>query len=451
MKKILLLLIISVSLFSCKKEFEDHNKITEYAAFHAPEAYPGIILGMTKTFTTSSLYRIIHGPGLTAREFANMSTYTTEPDLVNGGPELTGDNSSLSSMWSSLHRSRGVAEKILKYVDEVDFQDADKKMAYKAYAKFYKGMAIGYLSDYWEKVTLENDADNQATFVTRAEGYSAAIDLFDSALADLNAQSGAEAVVNGLVSFQFSFVDVLNAFKARYEMELGNNQAAYDAADAVDLSSISTWSYDGGSIKNPIYASILDPAATIKIKPIDSLGLQGTQIPELGDMRNDFYLDYISQLNSDGDINVDNPEGFWTQEASAIPVYLPGEMLLIKAEAKARMGGANLVDAVTLLNEVRAKTGVSDVFGVGASLPAWTGNATSQTDILNEIYKNYAIELFMEGQRWPTHRRFYPNYLDTVDWSNMPLRKTLERKNNFYPYPDSERSNNPNCPADPVY
>jgi len=449
MKKLIILLILGITIQSCQKEFEFHNDTTENAAFHAPEAYPGIILGMTKTFTTNSLYRIIHGPGLTAREFANMSTYTTEPDLVTGGPQLTGDNASFSSMWSSLHRSRGIAEKILTYIDDVEFHDADKVAAYKAYAKFFKAMTTGYMAQYWEKVTLKNDPDNKAEFVSRTNALNEAIRLLDEAKSELTAHPGASSIIDNLVSFEFSFENVINAFKARYEIELGNYQEAYNAADAVDLTARSVWSYDGGSIKNPIYANMVDPGATLHILPIDSLGLQGTKIPELGDMRNDFYLDYVPLLNSDGDIPVDKVEGFGRLEADPIPVYLPGEMLLIKAEAKARMGGANLADAVVLLNEVRTKT--TDVFNVNAGLAAWTGNATDQTAVLDEIYKNYAIELFMQGQRWPIHRRFYPNYLDNVDWTNMSLRKGLERKNNFYPYPDSERANNPNCPADPAY
>jgi len=449
MKKILFIILIGISLFSCKKEFTDHNKITEDAAYHTPDAYPGILLGMTKSFATGTLYRIVHGPGLTAREFANMLTYETETQLSEGGPALTGANSSVSSMWYGLHRNRGVAEKVLFYIDDVDFVDADKKAAYKAYAKFMKAITTGYMAQYWEKVTLENDPDNQAEFVDRTTGLQQAISDLDSAMADLDANPGAEAVINSLVSFEFSIRDAINAFKARYEIELGNYQEAFDAADAVDLTKRSVWSYDGGSIKNPIYAHILDPGATLRIRPIDSLGLIGTQTPELGDLRNDFYLNYTTDVSTVGcGDHVDDPEGFWDADNKPIPVYLPGEMLLIKAEAKARMN--QLTDAVGYIDQVRTKTIGSDVFGVGASLAGWTGDATNQQEVLDEIYKNYAIELFMEGQRWPIHRRFYPNYLDNVDFNTVNVC-TLERVNNFYPYPDKERANNPNCPPDPAY
>jgi len=123
-------------------------------------------------------------------------------------------------------------------------------------------------------------------------------------------------------------------------------------------------------------------------------------------------------------------------------------MRLIKAEAKARLN--ELDEAVTLIDEVRTQTPADDVFGVAAELTPWAGDASNQEEVLNEIYKNYAAELFLQGQRFPIHRRFFPHYLDNIDWNNVQ-RCSLERLNNFYPYPDQERANNPNCPPDPAY
>ena len=458
MKKIILILLISISFFSCEKEFVDHNNIMEDVAFETPQAYKGIILGITKDFATNSLYRIIHAPALTTNEMANLSTYETESQLVDGGPELTGVNSSLNGIWRKLHSQRGIAEKILLHIDNLTFDSNDQrnafekeKAAYKAYAYFFKAMTTGYLANYWKKVTIENDLNNNAAFVNRNDAYIKAIEYLDQALVELDANADAEIYLNVLISSEFSFVDVVHAFKARYEIEIGNYQEAYDTANLVDLNNRSVWSYDGGSILNPVYKYILKRGAKEIFKPIDSLGLHGNQTPELGDLRNPFYLTYYTKRAKNCNYNVDKPKGFWTTGASPIPVYLPDEMKLIKAEAKARMGGnTNLTEAVTLIDEVRMQTPANDAFGVGGGLSAWTGNATNQQDVLDEIYKNYAIELFLQGLRFPIHRRFYPNYLDGMDWNNTS-RCGLERLNNFYPYPDQERSNNPNCPADPAY
>jgi hypothetical protein len=403
---------------------------------------------MTKSFASGTLSSVIKASGLTAKEFGATNTFISTNELANGGAGIAPDNATVGGIWSGLHRNRGIAEKILLYIDDVDFHSADKAAAYKAYAKFFKAMTTGYMTQYWEKVTLENNDENNASFVSRNDGLQEAVSLLKEAQTILAAHPDAVDIINNLVSFEFSINDIINAYIARYEIELGHYQEAFDAADAVDLTARSVWSYDGGSIQNPIYKNVVDPSATLSYKSLDSLGLVATQTPELGDMRNDFYLDYINGNDVNCGKGIDNPEGFWATETTPIPVYLPGEMLLIKAEAKARMGGASLADAVTLINQVRTKT--NDVFNVNASLAAWTGNATDQTEVLDEIYKNYAIELYMQGQRFPIHRRFFPNYLNSVDW-NTANSCGLERVNNFYPYPDKERSNNPNCPADPAY
>ena len=77
----------------------------------------------------------------------------------------------------------------------------------------------------------------------------------------------------------------------------------------------------------------------------------------------------------------------------------------------------------------------ADLFKVGAGLSAST--ASTSTEILDEIYKNRCIELYMSGLKLEDMRRF-----------GRPL---TERKRNFFPYPFRERDGNPNTPSDPSF
>jgi hypothetical protein len=130
-------------------------------------------------------------------------------------------------------------------------------------------------------------------------------------------------------------------------------------------------------------------------------------------------------------------KGFFSSTLSAIPIYLPGEITLIKAESYANLNTlADLTNAIAELNKVLTKTPATDPFGVGASLPPYSGPAT-QAQILLQIYRNRCIELFMSGLRLEDMRRL-----------NRP---TIERGRNFMPYPLQERDNNPNTPADPIF
>ena len=107
--------------------------------------------------------------------------------------------------------------------------------------------------------------------------------------------------------------------------------------------------------------------------------------------------------------------------------------MLIKAEAMARTN--NLSGALAELNKVITKTATADLYRVGAGLNAST--ASTSTEILDEIYKNRCIELYMSGLKLEDMRRFG--------------RATTERKRNFFPYPFKERDGNPNTPADPSF
>ena len=85
---------------------------------------------------------------------------------------------------------------------------------------------------------------------------------------------------------------------------------------------------------------------------------------------------------------------------------------------------------------VVTKTAASDLFGVGANLPAIAG-PLSQAQLLDQIYRHRCIELFMSGLKIEDMRRFG--------------RPTTERKRNLFPYPFRERDNNPNTPTDPAF
>lgn len=247
--------------------------------------------------------------------------------------------------------------------------------------------------------------------------------------------------VSSVLGSSFNLPKTVNAFLSRHSLMAGNYSDAITHADAV-LNDVSTpesslFLYDANNV-NPIWNRTVNSA---DLNPQSNFGLVGMFIPDSGDGRVDFYLGAAADTaNADaGGQPLSEMLGFFGSQTASIPVYLSGEMLLNKAEASARLN--QLADAVTSLNLVREKT--DDVLGVNAGLAAWTGDANSQADILEEIYKNRSIELFLTGMRFEDSRRFHPNLDPAV--SSL----TNERNRNFYPYPSIERDNNTNTPADP--
>ncbi len=108
-------------------------------------------------------------------------------------------------------------------------------------------------------------------------------------------------------------------------------------------------------------------------------------------------------------------------------------MILIKAEAYARQN--DLLNATIELNKVVTKQPAADPYSVGAGLLPVSG--LTQPQILDQIYKQRSIELYMSGLKLEDMRRF--------------SRPVTERKRNLLPYPFIERDNNTNTPSDPTF
>ncbi len=438
MKKIVnILFVFIVVLTSCDKDFNNVNQPAEDQVLSTKSGLLTVVVGMTNHFTTSTLGAVVEIPGLSTRELGDLLTYVTPQELVAGGAGLPNDNAGITRLWSRLLRDKGAAESILANVDLIDM-DPGTKSGLKAYAKFFKAMTLGYLIQNFEQAPINNDKEGNATFSNRSEVLTECINLLESAKSDIasNAMSAEFSVyLSGL-----DLPNMINAYLARYNLFAGNYDAAITAANAVDLTSKSEWMYDGSTNKNPVFSfAVYNSPDT---KPQDNFGLTGAMIPEVADGRIGFYLSSSAEVEvaEFGAHGVENLLGFYDAGDKSIPVYLPGEMLLIKAEAYAMKN--DLVNAVANINLVRQKT--NDVFGVNANLGAWAGNANSQSDVLDEVFKNRSIELFMTGLRLEDSRRIHGNFTPTATADYIS-----ERNRNFYPYPFEERENNTNTPSDP--
>lgn len=439
MKKLIKIFIVVFSVLSftaCETDFNNINQPADDQVLSTKAGLLGVSVGMSEHFATSTLAPVIEIPGLSTREFGNTLTYVTPGELVIGGTLLNNDNAGVSRLWARLLRDKSMAESILANIDNVEMEPGTKS-GLSAYTKWFKAMTLGFLIQNFEQAPINNDPNGASIFNTRTEVLNECINLLESANADIASNPISDEFSNYVQNMVLE--DVINAYLARYNLFAGNYSEAIIAANKVDLTSMSEWLYDGTATENPVWRFAVnnDPDT----KPQDNFGLTGSYIPEVGDGRISFYLSEVDEIEVDfGFHEVDNAVGFFNSSSKSIPIYLPGEMLLIKAEAYAMSN--DLTNAVLNLNLVREKT--NDVFGVNASLGPWTGNANSQSDIMNEIFKNRSIELFMSGMRLEDSRRIHPNLSIPTSGDYF-----IERNRNYYPYPFDERENNPNIPADP--
>jgi hypothetical protein len=414
-----------VSLTSCKKEFVNPNAPTTDQVFSSARGLVGVNAGAQRTFSlggASVVYGLVTANAFATNEVILMNAgNVAEFQLSRGGTTVDPTNTVLANIWTNSNKVIYDANTVITAAESIN--DKAYAVGLIAHASILKALSIGTLSMFWEKVPAGIGQNVQ--FIDRAAGFAAAISTIDNALSKITGTAISAAYTNDAVA-GIDYINTLNALKARYLLFTGKHAEAIAAANLVDMTKRSTFNYDAINT-NPIFTTAT--ATNNVFQVIDStLGLPTALAPTAGDGRIAFYTAINTTIVPRFRIN-----GFYNATSTGIPIYLPSEMTLIKAEAYART--SNLTAALTELNKVITKTAASDPFKVGAGLPAST--ASTSTAILEEIYKNRCIELYMSGLKLEDMRRFG--------------RPVSERKRNFFPYPFRERDGNPNTPADPSF
>jgi starch-binding outer membrane protein, SusD/RagB family len=373
----------------------------------------------------SPVYAMITANGLTTKELKVLNAGNTdEQNLQDGNASVLNANSITSNLWSQLNVIKGNSDLILNNLDKVG--EPGVKSGLQAYASIYKALAIGVTSQFWENVTIETVSPGLSTpakFVTRLDGLKEAIRLLEAASTNITANP-TSTNFNSRIVAGIDIPNTLNALIARYALMAGDYDKALAAANKVDLTKKSQLNFDDLT-RNPIWDVAF---GNINVyQPLDlNMGLPVALKPADADKRIDYYFTSRALIS-----NTYRGKGFFKSNSDQIPMYLPSEMTLIKAEASARKN--DLATAEKELNNVLTKT--TDAWGIGAGLTAYTG-AKTQADLLTEIYRNRRIELFMSGMSLEDSRRFG--------------RPVTERTRTFYPYPQTEKDNNPAIPADPA-
>lgn len=426
------LLLVSAMQESCTKEYINPNAATKAEVLKSADGLMGLAVGLRREWSVgggSALYSSVVCNGLATKELVVLNTgNATLAALESGRGSLNGANTTMANIWISANLVKANAQLILDNSSVIG--DAPTKAWVEAYSSFFKALAIGTLCQFWEQVTTEVISSSayidgkRPAFKPRAAALDEAIALLKQADALMKGNATPSAAFVSKVGSDISLPNAIQALLARFSLMNGKLDEALTAATAVSPTIISSFKFDAVN-QNPIFRSGF--VSNNVVGGANNFGLTGILAPESADGRLSFYL---------GGTTLSKATGFAKSDLDAIPVYLPSEMILIKAEVLARQN--KLDDAITELNKIRTKT--SDPLSVTAKLGAYTG-AKTQAAVLEEIYKQRCIELYISGMKLEDSRRFN---------RPGPTETNAERNRNFFPYPNVERDNNQsNTPADP--
>jgi hypothetical protein len=412
---------------ACREEYLNPSSATEQQVVNSSDGLITLCNGLQQRYSTggllSVLYNRVAAGGLTTKEFTVLNVGNIEEfNVSSGAGNITNANAVVRNLWTQSQLVKANADLVLRNVSNAP--DPGTQSGIVAYASIFRALAMGTLAEFFQQSPLA--AGENAPFVDRVALLRDAVRQLEATASQL-AATPVSADFNAKIVPGIDLPNTLQALIARYSLFAGDYDKALAAAGRVDLTRRSVFNFDDNT-RNPLFEvafgnrNVFEPTNA-------ALGLTGEAAPAAGDRRLAFYL----RSNPAPTQNLGT--GFYTANNAPIPVYLPGEMLLIRAEAFARK--ADLTNAIGELNKVLTKT--TDAFGIGAALPAYAGPVT-EAAVLAEIYRNRAIELAFQGFRLEDNRRF---------GRPGPGQTGAERNRNFLPYPRVERENNPATPVDP--
>ena len=424
LNKILCGVVSIILLFtsSCTKDYTSKSSVPLNVAFSSPQAMAEIAVGLQRLYTAgrgSSLYNRVTINGLlTSEQIVINQGNTGEYQLQLGGGNVDGTNTLAAGLWTTSYKIIFDADNLIN--SAANLGDKAYASGIIAYADFFKALALGDLAMFWQKVSTSSGEN--VTFADRSEGFTKAMAAIDQALAAITANPISATFMYNIPT-GIDIVNSLHALKARYSLFVGNFAQALSEANAASLTVKSVFNFTTVNL-NPIYETSTSTNNVTAVSSVTTLGLPAGLQPDPSDQRLPFYTTttYASKI-----------KGFGAAPTTPWPVYLPGEMTLIKAEAYTRQN--DLVNGMAELNKVVTKQPANDPYGVGGGLPPVAG--LTQAQLLDEIYEQRCIELFMSGFKLEDMRRFG--------------RPDSEKKRNFLPYPFLERDNNPNTPPDPPF
>lgn len=407
---------------ACELDVSNPNSPTRDEALEDPSGVVSLAVGMQGQYA-SQIEELIQAPALVTDEWGT----TTLSLLSYRSLFLTGSENQIERSfgvveepWAATYQVVRSADDLIASVPETDLPSG-LQSGILATARLFKAMALGTLAQQFREMPVDLSS-NQPTFVSREEVFTTVLNLLEEARTDL--ENADLALTEGrILGAGFDLPNTIDAMLARYHLFVGNYDQAITAADRVDPSVLSVFTYTSTS-QNPIHN------LAFELGYVNVL-YSWTGAAEDGDGRVDYWADVASapvEGNPPDSLLV--PLERYSSSTATFPVYLPDEMKLIRAEAYTRTDRFDL--ARQEINEVRTQSS-APVDEPVADLPELPEeDLDTEQELIAQIAYERRYELYNQGLRWEDTRR-------------LGEAVTTTPTADFLPTPSQECDNNPNA------
>jgi hypothetical protein len=386
----------ATSIAGCSLNLDNPNSPTEAQVTSNVDGVIALATGLQGRFATS-YGNFAYTAGLVTDEFASTSAALISISDAEQGAVPSGTGIA-DNVFNSVYRTVRTADDLLTGSNTLAEQiEAGTRSGLRALAFAMKAEALGEALQSYQRIPINTYGVTAPLYASRAEALPYIRGLLDSAAATIAATPPSTFFNANILTPGVSLPNMIQLFRARYARMANDDATALAAANLVARTgpaAISLLQFPAPGV-NP-YAAVT--GGTQGIAPRRQWRL--SMAPQ--DQRFTYFV--VPSTTVTGRVGaLLDPWNRYANPQSPLPVYMPDEALLIKAEALANQN--QLTAAQAALDSVRTDcTGGRGLDDPKACLPPLASQLT-QSQLLAEIYVQRRYELFSTGSRWEDVRR----------------------------------------------
>lgn len=387
----------AVTLAACSLDLQNPNAPTTEQVTNSPDGVIALATGLQARFATS-YGNFAYMAGLVTDEFAATSAALISISDAEQGAVPSGTGIA-DNVFNSIYRTVRTADEILNNSAALSAQfDPGTLSGLRALAYTLKAEALGEALQSYQRIPIQTYNVTAPTYVGRSVALPYVRALLDSAQTEISTTAPSTFFNNNILTPGVSLTNTIQLFRARYARMANDNATALSASNAVartGTAALSVLTFPSPGIN--FYANVTGGTQGIAPRRQYRTSMTG------GDQRFNYFVIPSTTLTGRIGSQLD-PWNRYANPQSPLPVYMPDEALLIKAEALANIG-TDLAQAQAVLDSVRTDcTGGRGLDDPKACLAPLSGPLT-QLQLIGEIYNQRRYELFGTGLRWEDSRR----------------------------------------------
>lgn len=419
------------ALSACTLDIQNPNQPTQEQVTTSVDGVIALATGLQGRFA-QSYGNFAYMAGLVTDEFASTSAALVSISDAEQGAVPSGTGIA-DNVFNSIYRTVRTADDLLAGSVALASQfDPGTRSGVRALAYALKAEALGEALQSYQKIPINTYNVTAPTYVGRSVALPYVRALLDSASAEITSTPPSSFFNTNILTPGVSLPNMIQLFRARYARMANDDATALAAANLVarsGLGALSVLTFPSPAVN--FFANVT--GGTNGIAP----RRQYRTSMDAQDQRWVYFVTPSATLTGRIGALLDNWARYANPQAP-LPVYMPDEALLIKAEALTRQN--QLPAAQAALDSVRTDcTGGRGLDDPKACLPALTTQLTQQ-QLITEIYNQRKYELFSTGLRWEDTRRLNA-IIGPVASPNVPT----SGQRCWLPYAVGDRNANPNA------